>query len=161
MLLNYDLYIKLTYILCTLYCILKDIENKYIIGGNIIIFNTVCKKYDKIHDLYILFCIFNIKILTYRSKNYIKYITYMNEELISELTVINNEPVNKKIEIIRTIIFIDDINIINTLIIFNCGIIIHYNNYINHIYNYIGNRRTIEKIEYNENINFINSIKYI
>ena len=65
---------------------------------------------------------------------------------------------NDKIEIVRSIIFLDELNVINTLVIYNCGIIIHYNDHMNHIYNYMGNRRDIERTQDLENIN---SIKYI
>jgi hypothetical protein len=85
----------------------------------------------------------------------------MNEKFMSELTFVNNIPIkNKKIEILRTIIFIDNINIINTLIIYNCGIIIHYNCYINHIYNYMGFRRDIDNIEYTNDNQYIKNITY-
>jgi len=161
MIINYDILLKLTYVFYNLYSILLKIENKYIKGNSLILYNTLCKNYDNIHDLYILHCIFDIKILTYKSKFYIKYITYMNEKLMSEFTVVNNISINNtKIEILRTIIFIDEINIINTLIIFNCGIIIHYNCYINHIYNYMGFRRDIDNIEYTNDNQYIKNITY-
>lgn len=155
----YGIYKHLAYVLYYLYNILEQINNKYINGNSIVILHTLCKQYDTIHDLHIISCIFNIKILTFTSKKYVKCIIYMNECKLSEITFIDNNPINNsKIEIVRSIIFIDELNIINTLIIYNCGIIIHYNDHMNHIYNYMGNRRDIEKIDNFENIN---SIKYI
>lgn len=155
----YSIYKQLAYIIYYLYHILEQIDNKYIKRSSVVILHTLCKNYDNIHDLHILSCIFNIKILTFISKKYIKYKIYINECKLSEITFINYKPINNsKIEIVRTIIYIDDLNIINTLIVYNCGIIIHYNDHFNHIYNFMGNRRNIEKICNFENIN---EIKYI
>ena len=93
MIINYDIIIKLSYICYNLYNILLKIENTYIKGNSFILYNTLCNNYDNIHDLYILYFMFDIKILTYRSKFYIKYITYMNEKFMSELTFVNNIPI--------------------------------------------------------------------
>ncbi len=83
----------------------------------------------------------------------------MNECKVSEINFINNMPINDdRIEIVRTIIFLDELNVINTLVIYNCGIIIHHNDHMNHIYNYMGHRRNIEKLD---NFDNISSIKYI
>ena len=158
----YSIYTQLAYIIYYLYNILEQINNKYIKGNSIIILNTLCKQYDGIHNLHIISCIFNIKILTFTSKKsqeYMKCIIYIEDSKLSEITLIDNKPINNnKIEIVRTVIFLDELYIINTLIVYNCGIIIHYNDHLNHIYNYMGNRRDIEKLYDFENIN---NIKYI
>lgn len=155
----YGIYKHLACVLYYIYHILEQINNKYINGNSIVILHTFCKQYDAIHDLHIISCIFNIKILTFASKKKLKYMTYMNGCKISEINFINNIPINNdKIEIVRSIIFLDELNVINTLVIYNCGIIIHYNDHMNHIYNYMGNRRDIERTQDLENIN---SIKYI
>jgi hypothetical protein len=154
----YGIYNQLAYIIYYLYHILEKINNKYINGNSVVILYTFCKQYDSIHNLHIMSCIFNIKIFTFTSDKYIKYIIYTDKSKISEITFINNKIVNNnKIEIIRTIIFIDELNLINTLVFYNCGVIIHQNDHINHIYNYMGHRRNIEKIY---DFEYIDNIKY-
>lgn len=155
----YGYYKELAFVIYYIYNILENIQNKYINGNCIIVYNIICEKYDSIHDLYVTQCIFDIKILTFKTKNFIKYLIYMNNCKISDLTLINNNIIdNNKIIILRTIIFMDELNLINTLIVFNCGIIIHYNDHINHIYNYMGYRRNIKKIK---NFEHLSDIEYI
>ena len=48
----YKLYPLLYYVFSYLYEINNRVENRYIKGNPLIIFNTSCVKYDGIHDFY-------------------------------------------------------------------------------------------------------------
>lgn len=157
----YSIYPLLLQVLCYCCDILCKLEIKYVNSNSIIMLKSISEKYDNIHSIYELSCIFNIKIVTYTSKNFIKNKIYINNNNISELTIIKqgaNKSIHNKIKVLQTLFFLDDLDTINTLILYNCGIIIHSNFHINHIYNYMGHRRNIERLE---NYEDIENIKYI
>jgi len=129
----------ITYYMFHLYNIVR---RKYIIKSDILLLKYNFKKYDKIHDLHILYCTFNIQIYTYTSTNYSKYLIYKDGNLISDLVIKDKNILNnKKIEIVSNILFIDNLNLFNNLSIYNCGIICHQNIFLKHYYNYQGERR--------------------
>jgi len=149
------LYKVFTYI----YYVTCKVENRYIKGNSIVIYNMNYKKYDGIHDYYMIQFIFDIKICTFVKNNYIKYLLYLGDTKLSELTLINNTPIDNMHKenlscnkIIQTIFFMDDLFTVNRIIIYNCGIIVHSSFFGSHIYNYKGERRVIEYIDNFENI---------
>lgn len=157
----YRLYPVLFSVLSYLYEVNKKIENRYIKGNSIIIYNAPCIKYDKIHDFHMLKCICDIKLCTFVSNNYLNFNLYLGNTKISDFTINNNKSAdttkkgtlaNKKIQIAQTIFFMDDFYTVNRILLYNCGIIVHSNYYGSHIYNYKGERRTIESIDNFDNI---------
>ena len=155
----YRLYPLLYCVFNYLYEINNRVENRYIKGNSLIIYNTSCLKYDGVHDFYLLLYIFNIRMCTFKAKNYIKFKVYLDNTKISEFTLIDNKSANgDNIKIVQTILFMDDLYTINRLIIYNCGIIVHSNYYGSHIYNYKGERRTVKYID---NFDNITNITYI
>lgn len=144
----YELPFYLNNIIYFLYTYCNILYNKYIRKNDIILYTTNCKKYDKIHDLIIIYCIFNIQIHTYRNmeKKYKRNIIYKDNIKLSDVSFINEIPINGKENNIELhIVFLDNLYITNQLIIYNCGILIHENFFISHIYNYLSNRRNYNK----------------
>lgn len=149
----YRLYPILFSVLSYLYEVNKKIENRYIKGNSIIIYNAPCIKYDNIHNFHMLICICDIRLCTFVTDNYLNFNLYLGNTKISDYTLINNKPINnKKIQIAQTIFFMDDFYTVNRILLYNCGIIVHSNYYGSHIYNYKGERRTIESIDNFDNI---------
>ena len=129
-----------------LYTYIIILHNKYVKKNDIILYTVHCNKYDKIHDLTIVYYLFDIQIYTYSSKDYKRHIIYKDCIKISDSTYIKEIPINnEKIQIKLHMIFLDELNIINQIIIFNCGIIIHENFFISHIYNFLAIRRNYNK----------------
>ena len=156
----YNLYPLLFTVLSYIYEVSHRVDNRYIKGNAIIIYNTSCINYDGIHNYHMLICICDIKICTFESKNYIKFVIYMGGLILSEYTLIKNSGIkpansNNKIKITQTILFMDDLFTLNRIILYNCGILVHSNYYGSHIYNYKGERRTVEYINDFDNIQCI------
>ena len=155
----YSIYPLILQVVCYCYDILCKLEIKYNNSSSILLHKSIYEKYDNIHNLYELTCLFNIKILSFSSKNFVKIKIYVENNKISDISFINNKPINyKQIEVLQRLYFLDDLFVINTLILYNCGIIIHSNIHINHIYNYMGHKRNIKRLE---NYEDIQNIKYI
>jgi hypothetical protein len=135
---------QLTYIFYYLFNIYKKLVIKYKLNNDIILNSCYITQYDKIHDLYILNYIFNIKICTYFNKkiNLLYIYIYQNNKIISKLIIKDNKIINNnEYNIIISIHYMDKYNFYNTLDIYNCGIVNHKNLLINDYYNYKGYKR--------------------
>ena len=143
----YELSYYLNFIIYSMYTHANILHNKYVKKNDIILYTLNCNKYDKIHDLTIVYYLFNIQIHTYRNikTNYKRHIIYKDSVKLSDVTFIKERPVNNKIQIVLHLIFLDDLNNQNQLIIYNCGILIHENFFISHIYNFLSHRRNHNK----------------
>ena len=143
----YNNRLQFQYMLYLLYKQSILLENKYIKKKDIILYNFYHKNYDKSNDLHITYCILDIQIYTFinRKTNFKKHIVYKDKIIISSISTINDDPIDNKINIISSIVFLDNLKIVNYLDIYNCGIIIHKNAFINHIYNFMNERRCIDE----------------
>jgi hypothetical protein len=124
------------------------LHHKYVKKNDIVLYTVNCNKYDKIHDLTIVYYLFNIQIHTYRNKktNYRRNIIYKDNIKLSDITFIKEIPINReKIQIVLHLIFLDELQNQNQIIIYNCGILIHENFFISHIYNFLSHRRNHNK----------------
>ena len=148
----YELSYYLNYIIILIYTHANILHNKYVKKNDIILYTVNCNKYDKIHDLTIIYYLFNIQIHTYRNKetNYKRYIIYKDNIKISDIVFIKEIPINnKKIQLVLHLVFLDNLNNQNQIIVYNCGILIHENFFISHIYNFLSHRRNYNKrLEY-------------
>ena len=136
---NYSNQCKIYYMILFLYEFSCMLENKYIKKNDIILYRFYHPKYDKIHDLTILYCLFNIQIYIYFNKNFNKYKIYKDNILISD-TVIYNSRENISIKPVSNIVFLDNYNVVNDLVMYNCGKINHKNVFINHEYDFKASR---------------------
>ena len=93
---SYNLYPLLYYILSYLHEVNNRIENRYIKGNSIIIYNIPCIKYDGMHDYHKLICVCDIRICTFVATNYMKCNIYLGELKISEYTFFINKNYNKQ-----------------------------------------------------------------
>lgn len=142
----YEILFYLKYIMIFIYNCSVILHNKYVKKNDIVLYVSKCNKYDKIHDLVIVYYLFNIQIHTYINKNkdYKRIITYQNSNKLSDIIFINNLPIDdKKIQIVLEFIFIDDLDIINKITIYNSGILFHENFFIHHVYNFSALRRNV------------------
>lgn len=148
----YEISYNLKYIICLLYIHAKILHNKYVKKNDIILHTVNCNQYDKINDLTIIYYLFNIQIYTYINKkiDYKRNIIYKDNIKLSDITFIKEIPINnKKIEMVLHLVFLDDLSNKNQIILYNCGILIHENFFISHIYNFLSNRRNYNKrLEY-------------
>lgn len=142
----------LKYIIYFIYIHANILHNKYVKKNDIVLYTVNCNKYDKIHDLIIVYYLFNIQIYTYRNKktDYKRHIIYKDNVKLSDVTFLKEIPIqHEKIQIVLHLIFLDDLNNQNQIIIYNCGILIHENFFISHIYNFLSHRRNHNKrLEY-------------
>lgn len=142
----------LRYIIYLIYLHVTILHYKYVKKNDIVLYTVNCNKYDKIHDLTIIYYLFNIQIYTYRDKKtgYKRNIIYKDNIKLSDITFIKEIPINnKKIEIILYLVFLDELSIKNQIILYNCGILIHENFFISHMYNFLSYRRNYNKrLEY-------------
>jgi hypothetical protein len=144
----YELSYYLNYIIILIYTHANILHNKYVKKNDIVLYTVNCNKYDKIHDLTIVYYLFNIQIHTYRNnkKNYKRHIIYKDSIKLSDVTFIKEIPINKKkIQVILHLLFLDNLSNQNKLIVYNCGIIVHENFFISHIYNFLSYRRDYNK----------------
>ena len=148
----YELSYYLNLIIYLIYIHANILHNKYVKKNDIVLYTVNCNKYDKIHDLTIVYYLFNIQIHTYRNKktNYKRNIIYKDNVKLSDITFIKEIPANNKtIQIILYLVFLDDLNNRNQIIVYNCGILIHENFFISHIYNFLSYKRNYNKrLEY-------------
>jgi len=153
----HKLYPLLYYSFAYIYLVYTNAHNRYIKGNALLSYTTFCKKYDGIHDLYTLLYILNIKICTFTTKQYYNFNIYFEDELISKYILYRNNKayLNNPVKIIQNIIFVDSLSMLNQIIVYNTGNVIHSNCIFSHIYNYKGERRNIEQLENFENINNI------
>lgn len=122
----------------------KKLINKYRLNNDILLNSYYISKYDKIHDLYILDYIFNIRISTIinSQKDLIYIYVYKNNTKISELILKNNKIINNNNhKILLSFHYLDNYLFYNILEVYNCGIINHSNLLINNFYNYKGIKR--------------------
>lgn len=138
---NYNI-IQVQYLLLICIYLLEKIIYKYIYCDDILIKKFISLNYDKIHTLYILYITFNIEIHTIKTNQYRYIYIYFNNSKLSNVCINNEHLINNKILKILSLEFLDNLNCIHLLEIYNCGIIIHTNHLFQHIYNYLGERRT-------------------
>lgn len=129
-----------------LYCfnLYDKIINKYKLNNDILLNSYFIPKYDKIHDMYILDYIFNIRINTIiNTKNKLQYIyIYKNNIKISELILKKNKIINQNNhKILLSFHYLDNYLLYNILEVYNSGIINHSNIIVNNFYNYKGIKR--------------------
>jgi len=142
---EYVYIIQTQYFICLLIYLLEKLIFKYFNCKDIFQKLFHVKKYDGIHSISILYLIFNIKIytLSYLSTRIVKI--YFNQNKISDTCIKNEKNINGSNKVILSIVYLDQYHFVNTLEVYNCGIVYHYTKLFTHIYNYIGKRR----IEYN------------
>lgn len=139
---NYYNIIQIQYLLLICIYFLEKIYNKYIFSDDILLKKFICINYDNIHTLYILYIAFNIEIHTIITNEDRHIYIYFNNNKISNIFIKNEKLINNNISKILSLEFLDNLNFIHLLEIYNCGIIIHTNHLFQHIYNYLGERRT-------------------
>lgn len=138
---THEILYQIQYFICFIIYILEKLTFKYILNKDIIVNFLNIIKYDKLHSLFILYIIFNIQIYTIQKDDTkIIHIYYQNKK-VSSLILKNEIPINSKNKIVLTFYYLDKYNIINSLEIYNCGVINHTTKLFKHIYNYLGNRR--------------------
>jgi hypothetical protein len=135
---------QLTIIFWYLFNTYKKLINKYRLNNDILRNSYYILKYDQIHDLYVFEYVFNIKINVYinNKENTIFIYIYFNNQQKSKLVIKDNKIINnEQHKIILNIDYLDNYNIFNKLIVYNCGMVVHKNILINHFYNYKGIKR--------------------
>ena len=135
---------QLTLIFWYLFNTYKKLINKYRLNNDILRNSYYILKYDKIHDLYVFEYPFNIKINVFinEKENTLFIYIYFNNQQKSKLVIKDNKIINnEQHKIIINIDYLDNYNIINKLIVYNCGMVVHKNILINHFYNYKGIKR--------------------
>ena len=109
----YELSYYLNFIIYLIYTHANILHNKYVKKNDIILYTVNCNKYDKIHDLTIVYYLFNIQIYSYRNKktNYKRNIIYKDNIKLSDITFIKEIPINnKKMQIILHLVFLDNLS---------------------------------------------------
>ncbi len=138
--------IEFKYFICLLIYILEKFIYKYLICEDIIKKCLYVEKYDNIHNLSILYLLFNIEIHTiYNIKKRFIQIFY-NKELISNICIIDEKNIVNDNKIILSFLYLDQYYFTNILQIYNCGVFYHSNSLFTHVYNYLGNRRCEKSI---------------
>lgn len=134
--------LKFIFIYCSF--LYEKLLIKYKVNNDILLNSYFISKYDKIHDMYILDYMFNIRICTILNsdKDLLHIYIYKNNIKISELVLKKNKIINKNShKIILSFHYLDNYFIYNILEVYNCGIINHSNFLINNFYNYKGIKR--------------------
>lgn len=134
----------LAYILSYLCSTSKKLDSRYNkFNDNVVLHRFMKDKYDNKHTIVSIYAILGIKITTIECDDSKFIIVYKDDKCISTLVLKKDKPINDEIKCILGIEFLDDILIKNTIMVFNCGIIIHGNCLTRHIYNYKGEQRLL------------------